>query len=96
MTVARTTVVRDRYGLHPRAAMRNSQAAARFRAPVTLEDLTAGGDPADAQSLLALVGAAIRFGDWVRAVADGDDVEAAVEAIAAPRAPSGRRVRRAE
>jgi phosphotransferase system HPr (HPr) family protein len=82
MTASREVVFCDRYGLHPRAAMRISQAAARFGARITLEDLTAGGAPVDGRSMLTLVGAAIRAGDRVRVAADGDDAEAAVEAVA--------------
>jgi phosphotransferase system HPr (HPr) family protein len=82
MTVSRDVVFHDRYGLHPRAAMRISQAAARFAARVTLEDLTAGSGPVEARSMLTLVGAAIRAGDRIRVTAAGDDGEAAVTAIA--------------
>lgn len=82
MTAARDAVFRDRYGLHPRAAMRISQTAARYQARITLEDPAAGGAPVDARSMLTLVGAGIRAGDRVRVAAEGDDAEAAVEAIA--------------
>ncbi len=83
MTAARNAVFHDRYGLHPRAAMRISQTAARYQARITLEDRAAGRAPVDARSMLTLVGAGIRAGDRVRIVAEGDDAEAAVEAIAA-------------
>lgn len=82
MTASRDVVFRDRYGLHPRAAMRISQTAARFAARVTLEDLTSGSGPVEARSMLTLVGAAIRAGDRVRVAADGEDGEAAASAIA--------------
>lgn len=82
MIAARAVVFRDRYGLHPRAAMRISQTAARYKARVSLEDLTSGGTPADGRSMLTLVGAGIRAGNRVRVAAEGEDAAAAVEAIA--------------
>lgn len=82
MTASRDVVFRDRYGLHPRAAMRISQTAGRFGARISIEDLSGGGRPVDARSMLTLVGAGIRAGNRVRVAAEGDDAEAAVEAIA--------------
>lgn len=83
VTATREVVFRDRYGLHPRAAMRIGQTAGRFGARITFEDLTTAGSPVDARSMLTLVGAAIRAGDRVRVTADGEDAEAAAEAMAA-------------
>jgi len=73
-------VLRDRYGLHPRAAMRIQQEAARFRAAVTIREVAAGGAPVRASSMIAMVSAGIRTGETIRVEADGDD---AIEAVAA-------------
>ncbi len=73
-------VLRDRYGLHPRAAMRIQQAAATFAARVTLQELHARA-PVDARSMISLVSAGIRSGDTVRIAADGADEADAAEAI---------------
>ncbi len=73
-------VVRDRYGLHPRAAMRVSQAARQFTAAVTVES-TVTGARADARSLISLVSAGIRQGEQVLVSAEGEDEAAASEAI---------------
>ena len=73
-------VLRDRYGLHPRAAMRIQQEAARFRSAVTIVDLASGGAPVRAASMIAMVSAGIRTGETIRVEADGDD---AIEAVAA-------------
>jgi phosphotransferase system HPr (HPr) family protein len=73
-------VFRDRYGLHPRAAMRIQTTATTFQAAITLEPM-AGGAPVDTRSMLALVSTGIRFGDRVRIDAEGPDAEAAVAAL---------------
>lgn len=73
-------ILRDRYGLHPRAAMRITQVARGFTATITLERSTDGA-PADARSLISLVSAGIRQGEAVRIQAEGPDADEAVEAI---------------
>jgi phosphotransferase system HPr (HPr) family protein len=72
----------DRYGLHPRAAMRISTAAAAFASSIRIEPLSGGGSPIDAESMLALVSSGIRHGDRVRVSADGADESDAVRALA--------------
>ncbi|MFZ5853527.1 MAG: HPr family phosphocarrier protein [Chloroflexota bacterium] len=74
-------VFRDRYGLHPRAAMRIQQAAKGFRARVTIQGLESGSAPIDARSMVALVSAGIRLGETVRLTAEGDDEAEAVVAL---------------
>ena len=73
--------LRDRYGLHPRAALRIQQAIAGKRAKVTLQGLDSRGSPANAASLIALVSAGIAFGEKVRITADGDDADAVAAAL---------------
>lgn len=75
-------VFRDRYGLHPRAAMRIQQAAGAFRSRVTVQNVEAGGAEMEARSMISLVSSGIRAGDKIRIGADGDDE---VEALAALR-----------
>lgn len=74
-------VFRDRYGLHPRAAMRIQQEAARFRSAVTIQGLSSGGSPVGASSMISLVSAGIRNGETVRVAADGEDAPESVSAI---------------
>lgn len=74
-------VFRDRYGLHPRAAMRIQQVAGAFRSRVTVRNVDAGGGEVDARSMISLVSAGIRAGDRVRIAADGDDEVAALAAL---------------
>lgn len=80
MTIA-DVVFRDRYGLHPRAAMRIQQAAKGFHARVTIQGLDGGGSPIDARSMVALVSASIRLGERVRVSAEGNDETEAVAAV---------------
>mgnify|MGYP001595908047 CR=1 FL=1 len=74
-------VFRDRYGLHPRAAMRIQQEAARFRSAVTIQGLASGGSPVGASSMISMVSAGVRTGETVRVVADGEDAAEAAAAI---------------
>lgn len=74
-------VFRDRYGLHPRAAMRIQQDAARFQSRVTIQGLASGGSRVGASSMISLVSAGIRNGETVRIAADGEDAAEAVAAI---------------
>jgi phosphotransferase system HPr (HPr) family protein len=75
------TVLRDRYGLHPRAAMRISQVAASFGANVTLQGLDSGTAPISTVTMIGLVSAGIRTGERVRLAADGADEAEAVAAL---------------
>ncbi len=74
-------VFRDRYGLHPRAAMRIQQAAGPFHARLTIQAIEAGGGEVDARSMISLVSSGIRAGDRIRVSADGEDEVAALAAL---------------
>lgn len=74
-------VFRDRYGLHPRAAMRIQQTAAPFRSRVSIASLEGPGSELDARSMIALVSAGIRAGDRIRVTADGPDEADALRAV---------------
>lgn len=67
--------LRDRYGLHPRAALRIQQAVAGRRAKVTIRSAVGDGRAADAGSLIALVSAGIGFDEPVLVDAAGEDAE---------------------
>ena len=75
------TTFRDRYGLHPRAAMRIQQTAAGYRSTVTIEGLDTGTAPISAGTMIGLVSAGIRNGEHVRIAADGTDEVDALEAV---------------
>jgi phosphocarrier protein HPr len=72
---------RDRYGLHPRAAMRIQQTAAGFQSKMTIQGLETGTAAILASTMIGLVSAGIRNGEAVRIVADGPDEAQAAEAL---------------
>jgi len=74
-------VFRDRYGLHPRSAMRIQQTAAGFKSKVTIASIESNGRPADASSMIALVSMGVRNGETIRVSATGPDEDAALEAL---------------
>jgi phosphotransferase system HPr (HPr) family protein len=74
-------VFRDRYGLHPRSAMRIQQTAGGFRSRITIQRLEDGGPPVDARSMIALVSSGIRLGERIRVAADGEDEAGALAAL---------------
>jgi phosphocarrier protein HPr len=78
--VSRVVVVGSRVGLHARPAKLVAQEAGRQ--PVIVRIAKDGKDPVDARSLLSLLALGAKQGDEVTLSAEGDDAEAAVEAIA--------------
>ena len=73
-------VFRDRYGLHPRAAMRIQQVTSAFTSRVTISG-PGGGAPLDCRSMISLVSSGIRQNDAIRVTAEGADEEAALAAL---------------
>ena len=74
-------VFRDRYGLHPRAAMRIQQAAGEFRSRITVQGRSGSGPAVDARSMISLVASGIGPNEAIRLTADGDDEAAALAAL---------------
>ena len=79
-----TLVVADPAGLHARPAARFVQAASRFESRIVIRH---GGHEADAKSLIALLGLAIRPSSEIVLAADGPDAEAAIDALTTELAP---------
>lgn len=79
-----TVVVADPAGLHARPAARFVQAASRFESRIVIRH---GGHEADAKSLIALLGLAIRPSSEIVLAADGPDADAAIAALATELAP---------
>jgi phosphocarrier protein len=71
--------VTNRLGLHARAAARFVQTANRFRSKVTL---SREGRTMDGKSILGILLLAAAKGTLLVVAADGDDEQAAVEALA--------------
>jgi phosphocarrier protein len=71
--------ITNRLGLHARAAARFVQTANRFRSKVTL---SRDGRSMDGKSILGILLLAAAKGTLLVLAADGDDEQAAVEALA--------------
>lgn len=70
-------VVRNPSGLHARPAALFVEAASRFDARITVENLDRGSRTVDAKSILLLLTAGVQRGHRIRIAADGpDEVEA--------------------
>ncbi|TXK17572.1 HPr family phosphocarrier protein [Homoserinibacter sp. GY 40078] len=76
----RTVVVASRVGLHARPAALFSQAAAQAPARVTLT--AASGRSVNAASILGVLSLGIDHGERVTLTSDGDDADAALDALA--------------
>lgn len=72
--------ISNRLGLHARAAARFVQTANRFRSKVTL---TRDGRTMDGKSILGILLLAAAKGTQLVVAAEGEDEQAAVEALAA-------------
>jgi phosphotransferase system HPr (HPr) family protein len=86
MTAERQLTIADPAGLHAREAARLVRAASRFRSRVVVRQ---DGREADAKSLIALLGLAVRPSTTVVVAADGEDELEAVEAVALALLPDG-------
>jgi phosphotransferase system HPr (HPr) family protein len=73
--------IRNPSGLHARPAAMFVKAAAGFRSTVTVENLDRGAPPVNAKSIISFLGGGIAKGHTVRIAADGEDEEAAIDAL---------------
>jgi phosphocarrier protein len=78
--IRREVTIRNRLGLHARAAARFVHTANRFRSRVTV---SRNGRTMDGKSILGILLLAASQGTQMEVGADGVDEEAAVEALAA-------------
>ena len=74
----RQVQIRNRLGLHARAAARFVHAANAFRSRVIV---SRGGRTMDGKSILGILLLAASEGTWLEVAAEGDDEVAAVEAL---------------
>ena len=74
----RQVQIRNRLGLHARAAARFVHAANAFRSRVIV---SRGGRTMDGKSILGILLLAASEGTWLEVAAEGDDEAAAVEAL---------------
>jgi phosphotransferase system HPr (HPr) family protein len=75
--------IHNKSGLHARPAAMFVNTAAGFRSKVSIENLTRGSKPANAKSLLAVLGCGVEQGHRIRVSAEGEDEAAAIEAVRA-------------
>ncbi len=68
-------------GLHARPAATFVKKAASFRSDIRVENLTRATRPANAKSLLGVLGCGVERGHRIRVSAEGEDEIAAIEAI---------------
>lgn len=80
MSSVRLTV-RNPSGIHARPAAQFVRTAGRFRARITVENLTGGRGPADAKSILAVLPLGVSQGHEIQVTADGEDADEAIAAI---------------
>lgn len=78
MEVSRTVTIKNKLGLHARAATKLAQLSQQFDATVTIKQ---ADKSANADSVMALLMLASNQGKDVEVVASGSDAEAAVEEI---------------
>ncbi|MCC8082345.1 MAG: HPr family phosphocarrier protein [Lachnospiraceae bacterium] len=71
-------IIQNPAGLHLRPAGKISTAASAYQSSIHLYK---GNRSADAKSLLALLGACIKFGDEVECICEGEDEEAALAEV---------------
>jgi phosphocarrier protein len=76
----RTVVIRNRLGLHARAAARFVQTANRYRARITA---SRDGRTMDGKSILGMLLLAAPSGSVLELQAEGEDAEAALDALSA-------------
>ncbi len=80
MTARREVTIGNRLGLHARAAAKFVRQASAFRATIAV---IRGDARVDGKSILGLLTLAANRGTRLLLVADGDDEERAIEALAA-------------
>lgn len=78
-----STVVRSQTGLHARPAAELVQAAKGCPGTVTVRNVSTGGAPVNAKSLLSIMGADFTCGSIIEVAADGECEQVVVDAVIA-------------
>lgn len=81
MPIERAVTVVPEAGLHARPASRFVQTANEFECDLRVGPADESGDLVNARSMLAVTGLGVKHGEAVSIVADGDDAEAALNAL---------------
>ncbi|WP_109077986.1 fused PTS fructose transporter subunit IIA/HPr protein [Aggregatibacter kilianii] len=80
-SVVGTFTIRNEHGLHARPSAILVNEVKKFGAKINVENLTRGSAPVSAKSLMKIVALGVTQGHRLRFVAEGDDAQAAIEAI---------------
>ncbi len=68
-------------GLHARPAVAFVQTAGKFQSKIMLANLTRNNPEVNAKSIVSVVKAAVAQGHTIRLTAEGDDAQAALDAL---------------
>ncbi len=80
--IQRTVIVRSEVGLHARPAATFVKTARQFSSTITVTNLTRGGEPVDAKSMVQLIKIAVAQDHKIGIAAEGDDEQTAVDTLA--------------
>ncbi len=81
--VKRTTVIKNKTGLHARPASDFVQAASKFNSSITIRRVDEEDDEANAKSIIFLLSLGLCQGEEVEILAKGDDEQEAVDSLIA-------------
>lgn len=76
-----TLTVTHEVGLHARPAATFVKTAKGFESEITVTNLTRGGEPVDAKSLVKIFKAAVASGHEIRLTAEGPDERQALDSL---------------
>lgn len=79
--ITKEIAIRNKLGLHARAAAKLVHTAARFKSDVKIGTIGKGADEVDAKSILGILLLAASNGSVITVTANGDDEQAALESI---------------
>ncbi|QPB41566.1 fused PTS fructose transporter subunit IIA/HPr protein [Rodentibacter haemolyticus] len=79
--VVGTFTVRNEHGLHARPSANLVNEVKKFASKITVQNLTRGGEPVSAKSLMKIVALGVTQGHRLRFVAEGEDAKQAIEAL---------------
>ncbi|TYA89131.1 HPr family phosphocarrier protein [Aggregatibacter actinomycetemcomitans] len=80
-SVVGTFTIRNEHGLHARPSAILVNEVKKFTSKINVENLTRGSAPVSAKSLMKIVALGVTQGHRLRFVAEGEDAQAAMEAI---------------
>jgi phosphocarrier protein HPr len=80
---ARQTKILNKTGLHARPASAFVMATKQFKSDITVRNVDAGGDGANAKSIIMLLAAGLGCGTTVEVAANGPDEKEAVDHLVA-------------